>query len=214
MRLTDTLEEQELLEDILEQSKPQIPQECLRLHYLLYTPFRYVPYPHGSRFRRPGQMEGVFYAAETVETAIAEASFYKFLFFVVEAPGARLPASPLEHTAFAVGCTTQLCLILCTPPLNSDAHLWRHPTNYAACQELADSVRTAGIQAIRYSSVRDPRGGLNCALLSALAFAEHGPKSLQTWHIFPSPRSIRARCENPPMSLEFRREDFGNDPRV
>ena len=47
MRLTDSLEEQELLENVLERSKPNIPAECKGLHYLLATPFRYTPYPHG-----------------------------------------------------------------------------------------------------------------------------------------------------------------------
>ena len=213
MRLTDTQEEQELLEDILERSKPPIPPECQHLHYLLFTPFRYGS-PYGSRFRRPGQREGVFYAAEAVETAIAETSFYKFLFFVIEAPGTRLPGSALEHTAFSVGCTTPFCLTLCASPLDTDAQLWRSPTDYAACWDLADNAREAELQVIRYSSLRDPRGGTNCALLSAGAFAEETPKSLQTWHIYPSTRSVRARSENPPVSLEFRREDFGNDPRV
>src|SRR3954447_25812704 len=71
MRLTETLAEQELLAKILERSKPPIPPECQGLHYLLFTPFRYAA-TFGSRFRYPGQREGVFYAAETVETAIAE----------------------------------------------------------------------------------------------------------------------------------------------
>jgi len=213
MRLTDTLAEQKVLEDLLERSKPPIPSECQDLHYLLFTPFRYAA-PFGSRFRHPGQKEGVFYAAEAVETAIAEISFYKFLFFVIEAPGTKLPASALEHTAFSVGCTTPLCLTLCAPPLNRDAHLWQSPDDYTACRSLAEKARKAEIQVIRYASVRDPNGGTNCALLSAHAFAEKAPKSLQTWHIYLSAYSFRAQCENPPLSLEFRQENFGNDPRL
>jgi len=213
MRLTDTQKEQELLEEILERSKPPVPPECQGLHYLLFTPFRYSS-PYGSRFRRPGQKEGIFYAAEAVETAIAEVSFYKFLFFVIEAPGARLPASALEHTAFSVGCTTSLCLTLCDPPFDRDAYLWRSLTDYTACRDLAKKARKAEIQVIRYFSVRDPRGGMNCALLSIGAFAEQTPKSQQTWHIYPRIRSVRARCDSPPVSLEFQREDFGNDPPV
>ena len=53
MKLVDTLAEQSLLESILDASKPPVPPECERLHYLLSTPFRYgAPYPSGSRFRR------------------------------------------------------------------------------------------------------------------------------------------------------------------
>lgn len=51
MRLVDTLQEQELLERILEASKPPLPPGTQALHYLLSTPFRYTS-PSPSRFRR------------------------------------------------------------------------------------------------------------------------------------------------------------------
>ena len=47
----DSLAEQELLESLLEQSKPPVPGACAKLDYLLYTPFRYPPSHYGSRFR-------------------------------------------------------------------------------------------------------------------------------------------------------------------
>ncbi|MFP3711965.1 RES domain-containing protein, partial [Paraburkholderia sp. SIMBA_009] len=63
MKLVDTVEEQSLLEDILEASKRPFPPECAGFDYLLATPFRYgAAYPHGSRFRRAGFTEGVYYA--------------------------------------------------------------------------------------------------------------------------------------------------------
>src|ERR1700741_5051582 len=64
LKLVDTLDEQRQLEDLIEASKPAIPPECRHLHYLLATPFRYgAVYPKGSRFRRAGLSEGVFYGA-------------------------------------------------------------------------------------------------------------------------------------------------------
>jgi len=213
MRLTDTLDEQELLERILERSKPNYPPEFVGFHYLLYTPFRYAPYPHGSRFRRAEQRDGAFYCSENPSTAIAETSFYRLLFFV-ESPDTELPASPLEHTAFSVACAADRCVSLFAPPLNKDEQSWRHPTDYAQCQDLADIARGADIQAIRYLSVRDPAGGTNCALLSGTAFAARNPQHLQTWHIFPGTVSVRAWCESPSGSLEFRIDEFSNDPRI
>jgi hypothetical protein len=117
MRLTDSLDEQALLEEILERSKPNFPAECAGLDYLLTTPFRYAPYPQGSRFRRAGQPEGAFYAAESVQTAVAEMSFYRLLFFA-EAPGVTLPTRPVEHTVFAVACTTERSIDLREPPFD------------------------------------------------------------------------------------------------
>ena len=49
-KLVDSLAEQELLEKLLEGAKPPAPGA--RVHYLLSTPFRYPPLPHGSRFGR------------------------------------------------------------------------------------------------------------------------------------------------------------------
>ena len=63
LNLVDNLEEQTLLEDILEETKPPVPVDCKHLDYLLSTPFRYRPYPYGSRFRKPGLTHGVWYCA-------------------------------------------------------------------------------------------------------------------------------------------------------
>src|SRR5205085_3795769 len=94
LKLVDTLAEQALLEDLIESSKPPVPPECRHLHYLLATPFRYgAAYPNGSRFRRAGMTEGVFYAAEAVATAVAEMAFHRLLFFA-ESPATPWPANP------------------------------------------------------------------------------------------------------------------------
>jgi hypothetical protein len=213
VKITDSLEEQELLERILERSKPPVPSECDRLHFLLATPFRYAPYPYGSRFRRARQREGAFYAAEKVETAIAETAFYRMLFFA-ESPDTQLPANPVEHTAFSVACKTSRHLDLTAPPLRRDDTLWLHPTDYAPCQDLADAARAASIELIRYESVRDPLHGLNVAVLSCASFASRAPKVRQTWHIFPRHHAVQAWCESPAVAIEFRREQFAADPRL
>ena len=101
LKLVDTLDEQQQLEALIEDTKPPVPPECRHLHYLLSTPFRYGPaYPTGSRFRRAGISEGVFYAAEAPETAVAEMTFHRLLFFA-ESPDTPWPTNPAEYTAFA-----------------------------------------------------------------------------------------------------------------
>ena len=81
-KLTDTLADQRRLEDLIERSKPTVPEDCGHLNFLLSTPFRYGSvYPHGSRFRRAGVTPGVFYAAGLPATAVAELAFYRLLFF-------------------------------------------------------------------------------------------------------------------------------------
>jgi RES domain len=213
LKLVDTLDEQSILEDMLERSKPPIPPTCANLHYLLSTPFRYAPHPHGSRFLRADQRGGVFYGSEHVETAIAEIAFYRLLFFS-HAPSALLPANPVEHTAFCVPCLTPSLLDLTLPPLSADDSSWTHLNDYTACQTFADTARVAGIGALRYRSVRDPDGRANIAVLSPTVFAKNAPDQTQTWSIFVRPELVQAVREFPRQSLEFRVDEFKADSRL
>lgn len=213
MKLVDTLAEQDLLERILDRGKPALPPEAAGLHYLLATPFRYAPYPNGSRFRRALQPEGCFYGAEAVATAIAEQAFYRLLFFQ-EAPTVPPPARATEHTAFAVSVVCDASLDLTAPPLSRDAPAWTHLTDYAACQDLADAARAGGIGALRYRSVRDPDGGMNVALLSPAAFATQEPVMAETWHLFVQSAAVQAFREMPRAALEFTRAGWSSDPRL
>jgi hypothetical protein len=118
IRITDSLDEQARLEQLLDHSKPAWPAACAGLHYLLATPFRYAPYPKGSRFRAAGQRDGAFYASEEIDTAAAEAAFYLALFYA-EAPSAQRPRAPVERTAFAVALTSARALDLTLPAFDA-----------------------------------------------------------------------------------------------
>ncbi|MBU1334242.1 MAG: RES family NAD+ phosphorylase [Alphaproteobacteria bacterium] len=214
LRLVETLAEQQLLEEILDESKPVVPAECQGLDYLLSTPFRYgAAYPHGSRFRRAGRTLGVFYAAETVETAIAELAFYRVLFFA-ESPGTELPEGASDYTAFSVALDVGSMLDLTAEPLSADAALWSDLVDYTACQALADAARGVEVALLRYRSVRDPAHGANLAVLSCRAFSQPAPLSRQTWKIRLGPGRVQALCEFPVVSLEFAVGDFAVDPRL
>lgn len=214
LKLVDTLEEQALLEDLLEETKPPLPPECRSLDYLLATPFRYgALYPTGSRFRRAGRTLGVFYAATEVETAVAEMAFYRLLFFA-ESPATPWPAEPGEYTAFAAALATDRALDLTIPPLSNDRAAWTHPTDYRATQDLADVARTADIALIRYESVRDPQRGANLAVLTCAAFAEPRPVERQTWRLRLSRSGVQAVCDFPNARLGFPPDLFSADPRL
>lgn len=207
LKLVDTLAEQALLEDILEQTKPPMPPECAALDYLLATPFRYRPYPHGSRFRRAGLTPGVWYGAERPETAVAEMVFYRYLFHA-ESPGTPFAVNAADYTGFSV----PVCAAAVDITVRGDPAL-RHPTDYTACQALADTARSAAAGIIRYTSVRDPAGGANLAVLSCTAFAARSPKSRQTWRIRIGPQGGQALCDHPRRGLEYGRDAF-DDPRL
>jgi hypothetical protein len=212
MALVDTLDEQTLLEQLIEESKPAVPAECGGLHYLLSTPFRYgAPYPAGSRFRRAGLTPGVFYASSTIATAVAEMSFRRLLFFA-ESPATPWPANAVDHTAFSVRFSTRHGLDLAAPPFDRDAKLWTDPSDYGTCQSFADAAREAGTQVLRYQSARAE--GINVALLTCAAFSSREPLERQVWRIHSAASGVRAICAFPEQRLGFDRAAFARDPRI
>jgi hypothetical protein len=213
LKLTDSLAEQAALEALIEASKPAVPPECRHLDYLLFTPFRYGPYPTGSRFRRAGMSAGVFYGAETPETSVAEMAFHRLLFFA-ESPATPWPENPAEYTAFAAAFGTAKALDLTRQPLGAKRALWTDPIDYSHCQALADAARIAAIEVIRYRSVRDPEGGLNLALLTCATFTKPKPVARQTWRIHLQASGVQAICEAPRKRLAFDRTSFAQDPRI
>jgi hypothetical protein len=213
MKLTDNSADQKLLEQLIDRTKPPIPAECKHLDFLMFTPFRYAPYPKGSRFRRAGLTDGVFYAAHGPETAIAEICFYRLLFFS-ESPKTKWPSDAGEYTAFACEYGTGRGIDLNRVPFVTQRDLWMHLTDFSACQELADIARSEGIDAIIYESVRDPKHGSNIAILTCRVFTSTAPIARLTWRILFGSNGARALCEMPKTYLDFGRAAFSNDPRI
>ena len=116
LRVVDNPDEQHVLEDILEATKPRVPEAARRLDYLLFTPFRYPSF-HGSRFRAVTD-PGVFYGAETIRTACAELGYWRWR-FVHDSKGLQ-ELGPAPQTLFEVGIKT-LAVDLEKPPLSQNA---------------------------------------------------------------------------------------------
>jgi hypothetical protein len=210
----DSIAEQELLEDLIEATKPPLPPECRDLHYLLSTPFRYGEvYPAGSRFRRAGVTEGVFYASEAPQIAVAEMAFRRLLFFA-DSPSTRWPANPAEYTAFSVEYATKKAIDLTKGKYRAARTRWMHVTDYSYCQAFADAARAFRIEVVRYASVRDPGHGMNLALLTCRAFARPNPIEHQAWHIRLNDAGVQAICEAPKSGITFDLQSFAADPRI
>ncbi len=214
MKLVDSVDEQKLLEDLIDATKPPISDSLKNYRYLLFTPFRYSPPPpKGSRFRRAGQVDGVFYGSERVETAVAEMGFFRVLFFA-ESPETTLPSNPAEYRAFTADISSDKAIDLTHSPFSMNAAAWTATNTYVECQALADNARAAGAEVIRYQSVRCPDGGANLAVLSEAAFASTHESNQQSWKIHVTRTSVFAICECPIKRLEFSIEDFANDDRI
>lgn len=213
-KLTDTAEEQSRLESLIEASKPAVPDECRHLHYLLFTPFRYgAPYPHGSRFRRAGLSDGVFYGSVLSASAMIELAFYRLLFYA-ESPATKWPSEPGEFSAFAAEYAVGRAIDLTQPPFSKHVAVWTNPADYSECQQFAEAARDTGIGVIKYQSARDPNSGTNLAILTCKAFARNEPIGRETWHIQVSASGVRIICEFPRLVMNFDRTTFAKDPRI
>jgi hypothetical protein len=176
--LVDSLDEQALLEELLEESKPPLPGNG-KLHYLLRTPFRYPPLRYGSRFGARTE-PSLLYGSLGIATMLAESAFYRFVFW----HGMRTPpvrAITSQHTAFSAKYRTSQGLRLQAPPFARHSAALCDPRSYAASQALGTALRGQGVQAFEFVSARDSKSGLNVALFTPRALAGSQPLSTHRW---------------------------------
>lgn len=158
MRLVDTAEEQDLLEALLEASKPPLPVAAQPKHYLLATPFRYSP-AHPSRFR-PAHSKGQWYGAQSVYAACAEVAYWRHR-FILDSAGLLDQVVLTEHSFFQA-VLEGASIDLMEPPWVQARADWTHGRDYAANHAVAGEAQRRGVQWLSYESVRAP--GERCAV--------------------------------------------------
>ncbi len=177
MRLVDSAQEQLVLEKLLDASKPMLPAPARGAHYLLTTPFRYLSH-WPSRFRRPHE-PGVWYGAQYVETVCAELGYWRWR-FLMESDGLRDQSVLPEFTLFQAHVVGNAIDLSQKPWTRATKH-WMNPTDYSECHRLAERVREAQVQWLRYTSVRDPEHRLCGAVFDVGALSLRRPTAQQTW---------------------------------
>ncbi|MEJ1992623.1 MAG: RES family NAD+ phosphorylase [Maritimibacter sp.] len=216
LKLVDDFAEQRLLDEILDEDKPRIPEECDLLDVDLSAPFRCaLAGGYESRFRQSGGVDGVFYASESIETAVAEMVFLRLQFFA-ESPETPWPDDAADYTALQVGLEHDRAIDLTKGSFAAEESLWRHPTDHAACHLLGNNAREAGIGLIQYPSEVDPAGGTNLALLSCTGFASPEPLLRESWRIRLGRLGAQAICDLPQLRLgiSFPRSDYAGFARL
>jgi hypothetical protein len=197
MKLVDSLAEQGELESILEASKPALPAATGQ-HYLLSTPFRY-PSPPPSRFRPAGAL-GVWYGAESVETACTELAYWRWR-FLMDSDGLRTSELIAEFSLFRAKVNGS-AVDLSVEPWDTRRSDWTSD-DYSACLALAAEARRREVQWIRYWSARDVAGHCGAVLdpgsLKAVELNKH-----QTWVCKVSATSALMRHEQDSISLIFK----------
>lgn len=177
-KLVDSTEEQILLEELIDRVKPPDITSG-RLHYLLFTPFRYPPLLHGSRFG--GRHErGIWYGSLELRSAFAEVSYYRFVF--LEGTRADLGTVSTPLTAFTAGVRTVHGVDLTKPPFEAYRRVIASPTSYVETQQLGDAMRASSVEVFCYPSARDIENGTNVGVFVPAAFGRAKPRILETWH--------------------------------
>ena len=177
-KLVDSADEQALLEELIDRAKPP-DRTGGRLHYLLFTPFRYPPLRHGSRFGRRDE-PGIWYGSLERRTAFAEVAYYRLLF--IEGTHAELGTITTPLTAFRATLLSTQGVELDAPPFVAYRDTIASPASYTESQALGEAMREAGVEAFRYPSARDAEGGVNVGAFTPSVFGRTKPTSLESWH--------------------------------
>lgn len=147
-----------------------------------------APPPSGSRFR--GRFDpAVFYGAEDVKTACAEAGYWRLRFWM-DSEGLASQSATMQMTLFEFHGATQAMLDLTRPPFKTQRKTWIHSSEYTKTQKLAAQARQAGIEMIRSESVRNGPDGRCLTILTAAVFravAEPFRHQMTTWSLFIQP---------------------------
>ena len=177
-KLVDTAAEQELLEELIDRAKPP-DVTAGKVHYLLATPFRYPPLRHGSRFGTRHE-RGIWYGSETLRSAFAEVSYYRFVF--LEGTRAELGTITTQLTAFRIAARSQRGLDVVAAPFDRYRRAIASPSRYEDAQALGAAMRDAGVELFRYPSARDATHGVNVGAFTPGVFGKAKPRDFQTWH--------------------------------
>ena len=208
----DSDEEQALLEELIEDVKP--PAEAAAgLHYLLFTPFRYPPLRHGSRFGTRAE-NGIWYGSRTRGTAFAEKAYYLLLF--LEGTTAELTPLETDVSIFQAAYETGKGVDLTRGAFARYTELISSPSDYAAPQMLGREMRADGVEAFLYTSARDPEHGANVGLFLREALSSRRPSVPESWRCVVTRDEVEVTKEDVfrSASFAFKRRVFEVDGRL
>ncbi|HAT3877926.1 TPA: RES family NAD+ phosphorylase [Legionella pneumophila] len=185
--LVDTIEEHDLLEELLEDSKPIVPN---RTHYLIFTPFRYPPLKYGSRFGR--QFEpSLWYGSLELQTSFAEVAFYRLKFF--DDSSANLGYIEIPMTVFKAHINTKQGIDLTKNMFSKHLEKISNKNNYDYSQPLGTDMRNAGIEAFLFASARVSNLSKNAAAFIPRVFTKKNGQfisNMQNWSCLANKKNI------------------------
>lgn len=176
--LVDSREEHELLEELLEESKPSVSKDN---HYLIFSPFRYPPLKYGSRFGRTYE-PSLWYGSLELRTAFAEVAYYRLKFF--QDTEAKLEYIEIPMTAFKSNIHTDKGIDLTRNSFLQYQEQISNGNSYEHSQPLGTAMRQEGIDVFMFFSARTHHKGKNIAAFSPHVFYRKGGQYItaqQSW---------------------------------
>ncbi len=206
VKITDNDEELAIVEMAISLQISSLKNSLRDLHPLLKLPFTTKSYPGGSRFRAQFD-SGVFYGADTIETAAAERGYHHHL-FVKNSPS-LVSSGATPFTFFTVKISMDLVDVRMAP-FSKSPEIFHNKSSYLESQRFAILVRQSGVAGIAYTSVRNPKKALCVAMLSPDGFATKQPASWdENWSCIADANGARwfnnsSRATKAPMSLSYK----------
>lgn len=177
--IVDTAQEHDILEHLIEESKPAIKTDK---NYLIFTPFRYPPLKFGSRFGHVFE-PSLWYGSLEVETAFAEVAYYRGLF--INSSEADLDYVELLLTAFQTTLKTDNGINLSSPPFHDYTYQLSDPNSYEHSQAIGTAMRAANVEAFVYHSARTNHPSKNIGAFTPDVFHKKNNQyayNQQTWN--------------------------------
>jgi hypothetical protein len=190
--ITDTQEEYEFIEALIEGTKPEI--EVTQHHYLIRTQFRYplpVAAKYAARFRPPFFHRNVFYGCFEGITACYEAAFH-WLRERIHVPNLSQTAEPRTH--FETDFNDAFAINICG---HRDVTQIMDKNDYSRSHRLIESNPNAS--SIIYPSCRDPQHR-NCAAVLDVTTLGTQPQSMENLFFIYSSGAKSCLIEGPTMS--------------
>lgn len=175
-KFVDSAEEWEILEGLLDASKPSIKRQedekyLKGLHYLLLTCFRYPPLKWGSRFGTKLE-RNLLYSSKDLETAMCESAFYMFSFLRASL-SEKLGGKSLSRTAFSINIESTRYLDMCTQPFSDYRNIISSKVCYQESQEIGKQLRDQNVECFSFYSARSLRNGINIAVYTPRALPKN-----------------------------------------
>lgn len=179
----------DLLEEMIEENKPKISSNTKKLHYLLFTPFRYPPLKFGSRFGSRYE-KSIFYGSIELKTAMAEKAFYRMSF--IRASHSEQGNMVLNMTSFQSKINTKTGIDLTDSPFFKFKELISSPISYHESQKIGTEMRNNAIESFIYFSARTNDNSKNIGVISPKCFetTHNIEKTLKSWSCFPTKNSV------------------------